>query len=88
MTREYIVLSTYTDKQTGKPVSSLAPISSGISKASGSPYEIANLDARETVDGAFPVGTRLAGTLSLAVKSGENVPQEPKPNLKLGGGKE
>lgn len=66
MTKEYIVTGCYADKQSGKMVSSIVPISAGISK-SGSPYEIADMNSRETIEGQYPVGTRLTGTMSLTV---------------------
>lgn len=66
MTKVYVVTGCYVDKQSNQLVSSIAPISSGISKA-GQPYEIADVDSRETIEGQYPVGTRLMGTMSLTV---------------------
>lgn len=66
ITKEYLVTGNYIDKQSGKPVSSIAPISGGISK-NGQPYEIADVGSRETIEGQYPVGTRLTGTLNLTV---------------------
>lgn len=80
MTKEYLVTGSYIDKQTGKPVSSIAPISSGISK-SGQPYEIADVSSRETIEGQYRVGTRLTGSMTLTVaQAGEGNAQ----GLKLG----
>lgn len=67
MTKEYLVTGSYIDKQTGKPVSSIAPISSGTSKTSGQPYEIADVSSRETIEGQYRVGTRLTGSMTLTV---------------------
>lgn len=66
LTREFVVTGTYVDKQTGEPVSSIAPISSGISK-SGHSYEIADVSSRETIEGQYRVGTRLTGSMTLTV---------------------
>lgn len=82
MTKEYLVTGCYMDKQTGKMVSSLAPVSSGISK-SGSPYEIADTTVRETVEGQYRVGTRLTGSMTLTVAANADNTPEPRP-MKLG----
>lgn len=66
MRKEYVVTATYVDKQSDKTVSSIAPISSGISK-SGHPYEIADVSSRETIEGQYRVGTRLMGSMTLTV---------------------
>lgn len=72
MTKEFLVTGCYTDKQTGKMVSSIAPVSSGISK-SGHPYEIADVSSRETIEGQYQVGTRLTASMTLTVaQAGEN----------------
>lgn len=83
MTKEYLVTGTYIDKETGKMMSSIAPISSGISK-SGHPYEIADLKSREKVQGEHRVGTRLTGSMTLTVaQAGEgSVPEQR--GIKLG----
>lgn len=66
MTKEYLVTGCYMDKQTGKMVSSIAPVSSGISK-SGSSYEIADMNSRESIEGQYRVGTRLTASMTLTV---------------------
>lgn len=76
MTKEYLVTGCYADKQTGKVVSSIVPISSGISK-SGHSYEIADVGRRETVEGQYRVGTRLMASMTFAT-------QEHQESLKLG----
>ncbi len=68
------------DKQTGKMVSSLAPVSRGISKA-GQPYEIADVNSRETIEGQYRVGTRLTGSMTLAVAD-DNIQEQH--GVKLG----
>lgn len=78
MTKEYVVMGTYVDKQTGNPVSSIAQISSGTSKA-GTFYEIADVQSRETVNGTYRVGTRLMGSMTLTVaQDGEGSSQTVK----------
>lgn len=80
MTKEYLVTGCFMNKQTGKMVSSLAPVSCGISKA-GQPYEIADVSSRETIEGQYRVGTRLTGSMTLTVaQAGEGNTQ----GLKLG----
>ncbi len=83
MTKEYLVTGTYMDKETGKMMSSIAPISGGISK-SGHPYEIADTSSREKVEGQYRVGTRLTGSMTLTVaQAGEGgVPEQR--GIKLG----
>lgn len=66
MTKEYLVTGSYVDKQTGKMVSSIVPVNSGVSKA-GQPYEIADLNSRETIEGQYKVGTRLTASMTLTV---------------------
>ena len=62
--KKYLVVGTYTDKKTKKPVSSIAEVSSG-TNAEGNKYEIANTDKRERpIDGTFRVGTILDATIS------------------------
>ncbi len=82
MTKEYLVTGCYTDKQTGKMVCSLAPVSGGISK-SGSPYEIADTAVRETIEGQYRVGTRLTGSMTLTVAANADNTTTPRP-MKLG----
>ena len=65
MEKKYVVLGTWVDKETGKPVSRIAEISSGNNK-SGLPYEIANTDSREQpIPGSFSVGTILTAEINL-----------------------
>lgn len=77
MTKEYLVTGCYMDKQTGKMVSSLAPVSSGVSRA-GQPYEIADVSGgRETIEGQYRVGTRLTASMTLTVaQAAEDSAQE------------
>lgn len=82
MTKEYLVTGTYMDKDTGKMMSSIAPISGGVSK-SGHPYEIADTSSREKVEGQYRVGTRLTGSMTLTVAANADSTQEPRP-MKLG----
>ncbi len=82
MTKEYLVTGTYMDKETGKMMSSIAPISGGISK-SGHPYEIADTSSREKVEGEYRVGTRLTGSMTLTVAANADNTTAPRP-MKLG----
>lgn len=68
MEKKYLVVGTWSDKVSGMPVSRIAEINSGINK-NGQPYEIADTDSRETVDGTYPVGTILAATMNLTVQT-------------------
>lgn len=68
MEKKYLVVGTWSDKVSGMPVSRIAEINSGINK-NGQPYEIANTDSRETVDGSYPVGTILTATMNLTVQA-------------------
>ena len=67
MTKKFLVTGHWHDKATGKPVSNIAEISGGVN-AKGQPYEIANTDSREKVDGTHPVGTVLSGSMNLSVQ--------------------
>lgn len=68
MEKRYLVTGTWTDKQTGTPMSGISEISSGVNKA-GQPYEILNTDSRENpIDGTYPVGTILTATVSLTTE--------------------
>lgn len=80
MTKEYLVTGCYSDKQTGKMVSTIVPLSSGISKGTGQPYEIADVGSRETVEGQYRVGTRLTASMTFTT-------QDHQENLKLGSSK-
>ena len=67
--KRYLVTGYWTDKNTGKPVSGIAEISEGINK-NGQHYAIANTDSRETpTEGAYPVGTILLASVTLAQES-------------------
>jgi len=83
MIKRYLVTGYWTDKKTGKPVSTVAEITEDINK-DGKPYAITNTESRETVDGTYPVGTILTtGALTLTVESGTSKAQAA--NVKLGG---
>lgn len=79
MEKKYLTIGSWTDKMTGKPVTRLAEISSGVNK-NGQPYELADTDSRETVEGAYPVGTILSATMNLTVQEAQADPR----SLKLG----
>ena len=80
MEKRYLVTGSWIDKSTGKPMSGIAEISSGINKA-GQPYEILNTDSRETpIEGTYSVGTILVATVTLAQESPSKAPL----NLKSG----
>jgi hypothetical protein len=77
MTKNYISLSTWVDKATGKPKSTLAQFSQGVNKA-GQPYQITNTDSTIMVEEAHAAGTILTFNLVLATP-----PATQKQNLKL-----
>lgn len=79
MEKKYLAIGSWTDKMTGKPVTRLAEISSGVNK-NGQPYELADTDSRETVEGVYPVGTILSATMNLTVQEAQADPR----SLKLG----
>lgn len=83
MVKEYLVTGCYADKLTGTLVSSIAPISSGISK-SGHSYEIADVSSRESIEGQYRVGTRLMGTMTLTVAQAEESRVQGQHAVKLG----
>lgn len=83
MTKEYLVTGSYLDKQIGKMVSSIAPVTSGISK-SGNPYEIADVNSRETIEGQYRVGTRFVGTMTLTVALPTEGNAQTQHSVKLG----
>lgn len=67
METKYLVISAWSDKTTGTPMISIAKIGSGINK-NGLPYEIADTDKRENIEGTYPVGTILKATTSFAAQ--------------------
>lgn len=80
MEKRYLVTGSWNDKTTGKPMSGIAEISSGVNKV-GQPYEFLNTDSREApIEGTYPVGTILVATISLAQESPSKAPI----NLKSG----
>lgn len=79
----YLVIGTYISKQTGKPASSIAQITSGTSK-SGNFYEICDMKSRETVDGQYKVGTLLTGSMTFTVQTSDETGQEKRTTLKIG----
>lgn len=68
MEKKFLVVGSWVDKASGQNVTRIAEINSGINK-NGQPYEIADTDSRETVDGTYPVGTILTATMSLTIQT-------------------
>lgn len=68
MEKKYLAVGAWFDKASGKPVTRLAEVSAGINK-NGQPYEIADTESRETVEGTYPVGTILTATVNLTVQA-------------------
>lgn len=62
--KRFISVGYWLDKSTKKPMTRLAPIQEGISKA-GAPYGITDTENAEMVEGTIPLGTILAGTMTL-----------------------
>lgn len=79
MQKRYLVIGSWIDKTSGKPVTRLAEINSGLNK-NGDPYELADTKGRDTIDGTYPVGTILTTTMNLTVQEH----QEDQRGLKLG----
>ena len=78
--KRFLIIGNWVDKTTGKPMSGIAEISSGVNKA-GQPYEFLNTDSREApIEGTYPVGTILEATVSFAQES----PSKATLNLKSG----
>lgn len=67
MQKRYLVIGSWIDKTSGKPVTRLAEINSGLNK-NGDPYELADTKGRDTIDGTYPVGTILTTTMNLTVQ--------------------
>lgn len=82
MQKRYLVIGSWIDKTNGKPVTRLAEINSGLNK-NGDPYELADTEGRDTIDGTYPVGTILTATMNLTV---QEHPEEQR-GLKLGASK-
>lgn len=83
MDKKYLVVGSWIDKANGKPVSRIAEINSGINK-NGQPYEIANTESRETIEGTYPVGTILTATMNLTVQT---QPENQRSSLKIAASK-
>lgn len=80
MVKRYLVTGNWIDKESGKPKSGIAEVTSGVSK--NGHYEMVNTDSREKpIDGTYPVGTILTANVELAVQEKENA---GKPTLKIG----
>lgn len=79
MDKKFLAIGSWIDKASGKPVTRLAEISSGMNKQ-GQPYELADTDTREVVDGTYPVGTILTATMTFSVSEH----REDSKSLKLG----
>ena len=77
MEKKYLVIGSWTDKTTGNPVTRLAVVSRGVNK-NGQPYELADTDSRETIEGAYPVGTILSATMNLTVQESQAAPRNVK----------
>ena len=82
MNKQFLAIGSWIDKTSGKPVTRIAEISSGVNKQ-GQPYELADTESRETVEGTYPVGTILTATFTFAVQER----QEDQRGLKLGASK-
>ena len=82
MDKKFLVTGCWIDKVTGKPLSKIAEISSGLNK-NGQPYEMANTESRDTVDGTYPVGTILTAAMTFSVPEHH----EDQRGLKLGASK-
>jgi hypothetical protein len=64
MQRKFLVISTWIDKKTGQPKSSIGEISEGTNK-DGKTYQITATDRTTVIDGSYPVGTLINGTMTL-----------------------
>lgn len=62
--KRYMSVGYWVDKASKKPMTRLAPIQEGVSKA-GAPYGITDTENAEMVEGTIPLGTILAGTMTL-----------------------
>lgn len=64
MQKRYLVISTWSDKTTGMPKSTLAEISEGINK-NGKPYAITQTDRATQADEFYEIGTILSYNMTL-----------------------
>ena len=64
MNRKYLAVGNWFEKETGKPKSSIGEISEGTGK-NGKTYQITETKNTIIVDGTYPVGTILGGTMTL-----------------------
>lgn len=78
MDKRFLVVGSWIDKSSGKPVTRLAEINSGVNK-NGQHYELADTDGGEVIDGTYEVGTILRATLTFTGPA----PQEGQKELKL-----
>lgn len=67
MIKKYLVIGNWVDKATGKQVSRIGEISSGLNK-NNQPFEMVNTDTYETVEGTYPVGTVLTASFDFTVQ--------------------
>ena len=61
---DFVVLSTWIDKVSKQPKTSIAEVNSGTNKE-GYAYQITSTDKTMMIDGTFKVGTIITGTMTL-----------------------
>jgi hypothetical protein len=66
MTKRYLAISNWVDKETGEPKTSLGEITEGISKK-GNGYQITDTEKTMTVNECIPVGTIVTSTMTLDI---------------------
>lgn len=68
MIKRYLVTGNWNDKTTNRPMSGIVEITRGINK-NGQPYEIADTNSRETLEGTYAVGTILTANMQIVPES-------------------
>lgn len=69
MQKDHVALGNWVDKSTGEAKTSVAPISQGVSKTSGTAYQITDTNNTAIIDGTYPVGTILQSSTTFTTNA-------------------
>ena len=69
--KKMMVIAQYADKESGDPRCTVAQISEGVSKKTGKPFSITDVDKREIIEADYPVGTILYASMSFSTQDAD-----------------
>ena len=82
MRKSYLVTGTWVDKETNKPKSNIAEITSGVNEK-GKHYAIADTKKREIIDEGHPIGAVLEFTMTRVPQVKDGKATSETPNIKI-----